>query len=702
MSGGASPDLRSLATAAGIAVDWTDAFGKRRTVKSVTLRHLLGALGLAAHTPSDIAASHNRLRQASHAAPTLVTGEVGKPFPMPAGLRSPGAQTRPFEIRLENGEVIEGRGSAIPAIGVPGYHRLRYGDREVTLAIAPSRCVSVEELTGAGRRWGVAAQLYGLRREIDAKTPVGNGGIGDFRDLADLAGVVADARGEAVSIGPVHALFSADPGRASPYAPSSRLFLNPLHADPTAIADLSQIEKALDQADMRMAMVRHNESRLIDWPAAAKAKLAFLRALKSIMAADLAPGGSYGGDFADFVARGGRALRDHAVFEALHAACLKNDPGAHHWRQWPAEFHESGSEAVAAFAAAQAEEVSFHLFLQWLADKSLARAQAAARDAGLGIGILCDLAIGTDGGGSYAWAHRDEVMAGVSIGAPPDLFNQLGQDWGLTALSPRTLVARDFAPFLDTLRAGMRHAGGLRIDHILGFARLWLVPDGATPDEGAYLAYPLATMLRLVALESWRHQAIVIGEDLGTVPPGLREALEDIGVIGMRVLWFERDENAYKSASSWPRTATAMTTTHDLPTVAGWWTGRDIDWREKLALFGHGGSAATERAARDEDRAALWSAFTTEGLVTDREPQPGAQAEPVVDAAIAFVADTPADLVLIPLEDILGETEQPNLPGTVAEHPNWCRRLPIATQGLAEPPAAARRLRSLSRRRGKP
>ncbi|CAH1654008.1 MULTISPECIES: 4-alpha-glucanotransferase [unclassified Chelatococcus] len=702
MNAAATPDLRSLAIAAGIAVDWTDAFGRRRTVKADTLSHLLSSLGLAAQTSAEIAASHNDLQQASRAAPTLVTGVAGKALRLPSSLKRADADAMPFEIVLENGALLQGRGSVIPAIDLPGYHKLRCADREVTLAMAPRRCITVEDLAGAGRRWGVAAQLYGLRRDITATTPVGNGGIGDFRDLADLAVAVADARGEAVSIGPVHALFTADPGRNSPYAPSSRLFLNPLHADPAAIADFARIEKAIDQADVRMALARHNESRLIDWPMAARAKLALLRALKSAMAADLAPGGTLAEDFAACLARGGQALRDHAVFETLHAACLKNDPGAHHWRQWPAEFHDPRSEAVAAFAAAQAEEVSFHQFLQWLSDKSLAQAQARARDAGLGIGIIYDLAIGTDGGGSYAWAHRDDVMAGVSVGAPPDLFNQLGQDWGLTALSPRTLAARDFAPFLDTLRASMRHAGGLRIDHILGFARLWLVPDGAAPGEGAYLSYPLATMLRLVALESWRHQAIVIGEDLGTVPPGLREALQDIGLLGMRVLWFEREGGAFKEAPAWPRTAAAMTTTHDLPTVAGWWAGRDIDWREKLSLFGHGSSAANERAAREDDRTALWSAFTRQGIVTDDEPPPVAQSAQVVDAAIDFVADTPADLALIPLEDVVGVTEQPNLPGTVAEHPNWRRRLPTATQDLAKQPAAARRLRSLSRRRGKP
>ncbi|MBS7696520.1 MULTISPECIES: 4-alpha-glucanotransferase [unclassified Chelatococcus] len=701
MSPAATSDLRSLAKAAGIAVEWTDAFGKRQTVKPDTLRHLLSALGLAARTPAEIAASNSHLRRAARAAPTLVTGDVGKPLPLPPGLKHADAETVPFEIVLENGHVLRGRGSVIPPIDLPGYHKLRCADHEVTLAIAPSRCTTVEDLAGSGPRWGMAAQLYGLRRDTSVKIPVGNGGIGDFGDLADLAGVVADAGGEAVSIGPVHALFTADPSRTSPYAPSSRLFLNALHADPVAIADLARVEAALDHADVRLVMARNNEGRLIDWPSAARAKLAFLRALKSVMAADLAPGGALADDFAAFLARGGQPLRDHAVFETLHAACLKNDPQAHHWRQWPADFHDPGSKAVAAFAEAQAEDVSFHLFLQWLADKSLARAQAAARDAGLGIGVICDLAIGTDGGGSYAWAHRDDVMAGVSVGAPPDLFNQLGQDWGLTALSPRTLAARDFAPFLDTLRASMRHAGGLRIDHILGLARLWLVPDGATPDEGAYLTYPLATMLRLVALESWRHQAIVIGEDLGTVPPGLRESLHDISLLGMRVLWFERGEKAFKPARSWPRTAAGMTTTHDLPTVAGWWASRDIDWREKLSLFGHHTSAATERTARDADREALWSAFAKQGLVTGEKPPPE-MPEPVVDAAIDFVADTPADLVLIPLEDILGETEQPNLPGTVAEHPNWCRRLPVATRKLAKQPAAARRLRSLSRKRGKP
>jgi 4-alpha-glucanotransferase len=334
--------------------------------------------------------------------------------------------------------------------------------------------------------------------------------------------------------------------------------------------------------------------------------------------------------------------------------------------------------------------VRYHIFLQWVAARSFAAAQVAARAAGMRIGLISDLAIGMDRAGSHAWARQSDLLLGLSIGAPPDIFNPRGQDWGLTGFSPRALVARGFEPFLATLRAALAHAGGVRIDHIMGLMRLWLVPRGAPASEGAYLAYPLEDLLRLLALESHRHGAVVIGEDLGTVPPGFRARLRRAGIAGMDVMWFERTRLSYRKPARWRRDAVAMTTTHDLPTVAGWWSGEDIRTRRALGL-----GAVGEEEERRQDRGRLWRAFTAAGTAQGAPP-PVRQPAAAVDAALGYVAQSPAPLMLAPLEDLLALEAQPNLPGTIDEHPNWRRRLVPAAKDLFDAPEVEARARIIA------
>jgi 4-alpha-glucanotransferase len=279
------------------------------------------------------------------------------------------------------------------------------------------------------------------------------------------------------------------------------------------------------------------------------------------------------------------------------------------------------------------------------------------------------------------------MLQRVSVGAPPDLFNQAGQAWGLTTFSPRAMRTEGFSAFIDMLRAAFAHAGGIRIDHILGLRRLWLVPEGESARNGAYLRYPLEDLLRLIALESWRHRAIVIGEDLGTVPPGFRERLDEHGIAGIRVLWFERavDGNDFKPPQEWDRNAVGTTTTHDLPTVAGWWRGSDIAWRNRIGqTSARPDGQDPEQAAQEErtsDRAALWRAFQQAGVAAPDVSAPPPDSAPV-DEALAFVAATPGPLVTFPLEDLLALDEQPNLPGSIDEHPNWRRRLSLPIDEL--------------------
>lgn len=659
--------LRDRARRAGIAPDWTDVTGKARSVAPETLKRLLALIG------ADEPASP---------VPPLVTGQIHQAIPLP-----PAVGTGAAVLVLESGDRTDitvhpgddGR-CWVPPVDRTGYHRLLLGDREITLAVAPPRCFGLDEVARGGRMWGLAAQIYSLRS-------AGDGGIGDSRGIVELARAAGRAGADAVALSPIHALFTAEPGRFGPYSPSSRLFLNPLLADPAALFGAGRVAAAIRAAGVAEALRRGESRTLIDWPDAAWAKLALFRALFDGF--DAEAGGGLAEEFAGFVRAGGSLLQDHARFEALHAARLAADPADRDWRRWPAALRDPRSSAVAEFAAAQDREVRFHLFLQWLADRAFAAAQAEARSAGMRLGLIADLAVGMDATGSHAWSRPSDVLGGASIGSPPDAFNADGQNWTLAAISPRAMVETGFAPFLDTLRATLRHAGGIRIDHVMGLARLWLVPDGMAPTEGAYLSYPVEDLLRLVALESHRHRAVVIGEDLGTLPWGFAGLLADRAVAGMRVLWFEREGEGFKPAERWDAGAVAMSSTHDLPPVAGWWRGTDIAARAELGRYADGG--ASERAQRDADRTRLWQAVGA-------GPEPD-QTGPVVDAALRFVARSPSRLALIPLEDALGLEQQPNLPGTIDEYPNWRRRLDrTASEALAEPTAAAR-LAALRRER---
>ena len=628
--------LAALAEAAGITTRWRDVHGKQHDVAPPTLRAVLRAIGLPADTGSDIADSRARLQEDRAALPPLLVVDGDESVEL----------HQPWRIMLEDGTTRSGAGPM--RISAPGYHRLETGDRSHDLAVAPPRCHP------APRSWGIAAQLYGLRRAGDA-------GIGDFAALADLVRAAARQGAAAVAVSPVHAQFSADPLRFSPYAPSSRIMLNVLHANaPHGDATLEA-------------------ARLVDWPDAARARLAQFRALFAA--------GADRDALARFRAERGPTLEAHARFEALHGHLYGRDPALWHWHRWPEEYRTPDNAAVGAFARTHADDVAFHAWLQFRADRDLAAAQAAARDSGMAVGLIADLAVGTDAGGSHAWSRQDEVLSGLSIGAPPDLLNMKGQDWGLVTFSPHGLYRHGHAAFIELLRGALRHAGGVRIDHAMGLRRLWVIPDGADPAEGAYLRYPFTDLLRLVRLESWRHRAVILAEDLGTVPDGFSAQLAQAGVLGMRVLWFERDEDGpFRRPAAWARDAAAMTSTHDLPTVAGWWLGRDIDWRARIGLVPDRAAAEAERAA---DRAALWQAFRDSGAAPEGT---GPTPEAAATAACAHVARAASTLALLPLEDILAQEEQPNLPGTLDEHPNWRRRYPAPAADLLDTPAVAARL----------
>ena len=668
--------LAELASAAGLSVDWVDANGRAQQVTPEAQRQLLEALGHPAQNEQQIRDSLEALQQARHAAlqPPLLTLELG------ANLHLPGhAADSAYKLTREDGQVLNGRldgQASLPCPEHPGYYRLEIGVAQLTLAVTPSACRSVQELCGKRRAWGLSAQLYGLRRE-------GDGGLGDTRALEELVRHAANLGADALAISPVHAMFGARPDHYSPYSPSSRLFFNVLHAAPSQLLGRDAVARAIASCGLQEEMARLERLDLIDWPAVSEARQRLLSQLyRDFRAHD----GALFGDFTAFCDSGGDALLQHCRFEALHGHMLRRGESAD-WRHWPQALRDPHGPAVRAFAADYADEVGLHAFGQWLIAHGLESAQTAASGSGMGIGLIADLAVGADPAGSQAWSRQGELLNGVTVGAPPDILNRRGQDWGVAAFSPEGLQRHGFRAFIEMLQANLAHAGGIRIDHVMGLQRLWVIPRGGEPKDGAYLRYPLQDLLRLLALESHRHRALVVGEDLGTVPEGLREELARRNILGMRVLLFEQQHGRFTAPQHWPRDALATTTTHDLPTLNGWFAGHDIDWRLRA---GHGDPQreADDRAERQRETAALQQALTERGAGTNKE-------EERLNACIDYVASTPAPLVLLPLEDATAQQEQPNLPGPGDLHPNWRRRYALPARELLEQAQTHERLERL-------
>ncbi len=693
--------LHNLAKAAGLSIEWIDAFGTPQKVAPQTLTAVLKALQLNCESTAECEASITLLaeEELELAIPPLITVQVGIDIKFSPFARLHGM---PYRIVFEQGDEVSGlisesltHPATIPATEHIGYHRLYIGDTyAVTLAVAPLRCFSVADAIGSdgsGERpalWALAAQLYSLRRKGKI---IGDAGIGDFSALDILAGRAAAHGASAIAISPVHAMFSANPYQYSPYSPSSRLFFNVLHIDPAAISGEQALANAIARLDLAEEGKRLQECELVDWPAAGRWKLAVLRDLFDHF--DIH--NDEWKDFEQFRLEGGVALEDHARFEALDAT-LRSKGSDGNWRYWPAQYQDPRSDAVALFAADHANEITFHVFLQWQAACGLQRAQQNAREAGMKIGLITDLAVGAESRGSQAWSRQNQMLDGVSVGAPPDLLGPRGQNWGLAAFSPRALRRQGFQAYIEMLRAAFHHAGGVRIDHILGLARLWLVPTGADGRHGVYLRYPFDDLIRLIALESYRYKAIVIGEDLGTVPPGFSEALADAGLMGIRVLWFEQQGGGFRPAALWSSQAIATTGTHDLPTVRGWWRARDIGWRATLDLLAPGTTPAQAYAERMQERSML-----AQALNIDHPSWIVEETDSIapLDEILDFVGSTPAPLVIIPLEDMLALEEQPNLPNTINTHPNWQRRLPLSVDHLLDNPDVAKRLAILNHAR---
>jgi 4-alpha-glucanotransferase len=559
----------------------------------------------------------------------------------------------------------------------------------------PARCHEPEDLASGGRRWGVSVQLYTVRSAT-------NWGIGDFADLRELVRSAAAAGADFVGLNPLHALFAADPGHCSPYSASSRHALNVLYIAverAPGFADCAAARAEVADPAFQQELDRLREVPFVDYAAVARAKLGVLRSVYAHFRREHVETRSVEGlAFEAFLAGRGETLRLHALFEAIDEVMRSRREATGGWLSWPAAYRDPRGRVVSAFERSAAERVGFHAWLQWVADRQLGEAAAAAREAGMAIGLYGDYAVGVDAGGSEVWSRQHVYRLDAGVGAPPDALALLGQDWGIPPMDPLALMAEDFQSFAQLMRDNMRHCGALRLDHVMSLYRLWWVPRGLPASEGGYVRYPLDDLLGVVARESRANRCLVIGEDLGTVPREMSLAMRAFGVNHYKVLMFEKAAHGpFTPPGSWRRGAMAAVTTHDLPTLASWWAGTDIELRARLGLYPDEATRAAVQAERERDRELLVDALAAAGV---RPRWPVDRFEPHFAAAVhAFLAATRSALVAVQAEDLLGMLDPVNVPGTSTEHANWQRKLSGDLHELLEGPAAQPVLEALRRLR---
>ncbi|MET0971566.1 MAG: 4-alpha-glucanotransferase [Tardiphaga sp.] len=656
-------DIRKLAVANDIAPDYQDARGEMVQVADDVLADLLAAIGISPEADPALRES------ASALPPVLVVTSVDGSAEIPVPHIAPGTEVA-WRLGLEDGRSSEGRtrvksNATLPLGMVPhGYHRLAVAgaDNDTVLIVSPGACWLPPALADGERASGISLQLYLLRSEP-------NFGIGDFGDLKRFAPLAARQGCDVIGVNPLHQMFLDAPELASPYSPASRYLLNILYIDLAALPEWTSA--AVQAAVMAPAFIARlaqcRAAPLVDYTAVTELKLAVLRAAFGTFETAASP--ERRAELDAFVTAAGPRLRNASRFQILRST-LGPDSAA-----WPSAYRDAASDVVARLVEQQSGEVDFLNWTQWVADVQLAEAQRACAQSGMQIGLYRDLAVGCDRSGAETWSEPDAFLRGVSVGAPPDILNPAGQDWGLPPFNPAALRAQAYAPFRDLVRANMRHAGGLRIDHVMGLKRLYCIPDGRPASEGAYIAYPLDDMLGIIALESQRNECIVVGEDLGTVPPGFRERLAEANILSYRVVMFEQQDDGFIAPDAYPAKAVAVAGSHDMATLSGWLAGSDIDLKERLGLYPGSDEATRQRADRARELAGLQQVLSDEKAAIAPEQ--------FASSMHRFLGQTRSILAVAQLDDLIGEAEPVNVPGTV-DHPNWRRKYQAPLEALDE------------------
>ena len=562
-------------------------------------------------------------------------------------------------------------------------------DARFRLIVAPACCYVPEIFQKGGRLWGIALQLYSLQSQR-------NWGIGDFRDLADVIEWAGKGLGASmIGLNPLHALKNTKPYHISPYSPNSRLFLNELYIDVESVFECRtapEVAKRLADPPFRAQIEAARQSKLVDYDGVASAKReilslcyqAFLRDNFEGTEPDLKPNTDRGRRFHQYVLEEGAPLIQYALFHVLEEE-RREESGAVMWTDWPEGYRVPVSDAVREFERRHMRRVRYFLYLQWLAAEQLGALMKKTAEAGMSIGLYHDLALGSDRHGADAWRFQDVLALRADCGAPPDAFAPEGQNWGFSPADPIRLRASGYQYVIELLRNNLRYGGAIRLDHVMALFRLFWIPRGAPASQGTYVHYPAEELLAILALESVRARTLVIGEDLGTVPDWVRHRLGAAGILSYRVFYFERTEiGDWKAPAAYPAQSLAVVTTHDLPTLSGYWEGADIGTRADLGLIATEESRLAALAERQRDKARILAALKFEGLLPPGVSDDSAMTWELAHAIHQYLARTPAWMVLANVEDVIGLRVQTNVPGTVDQQPNWQRKLNVTIEELMQ------------------
>lgn len=686
--------LDSAALAAGISPNYINAHGKPQDIPAETKLRLLEAM--------------NR---------TVVPKEVPTPLPVvqvfTAGQRMQlaleGEGEFSWQLTTEEGYVHHGHASGGKKLSLPtklpeGYHSLVVTQQKQSWAsriiVAPPRCYEPAALLQGKKLWGACVQLYTLRSEA-------NWGIGDFGDLKHMLADVAKRGGAFIGLNPIHSLYPANPESASPYSPSSRRWLNIIYIDVNAVEDFQSSKAA--QAWWKKSAVQEQlnaarDAEWVDYSAVTALKIAALRLAWQQFS--LRKGNDEQViEFDRFVAEGGEGLFYQAAYDALHDSQVSEDAGRWGWPVWPEGYRDAHSPEVKKFCEEHRDEVNFWLWLQYLAWRQFKACWDASQHDNMPIGLYRDLAVGVAEGGSETWCDRELYCLKASVGAPPDILGPLGQNWGLPPMDPHVIVARAYQPFIEMLRANMTHCGALRIDHVMSMLRLWWIPYGETADKGAYVQYPVDDLLSILALESQRHRCMVIGEDLGTVPVEIVGKLRDSGVYSYKVLYFEHDgEKQFKAPASWPRQSMAVATTHDLPTLRGYWNSGDLTLGKTLGLYPDEEVLAGLYEDRERAKQGMLEGLHKYGCLPKRAGHKAAlmtMTDTLNRGMQRYIADSHSALLGLQPEDWLDMAEPVNIPGTSDQYKNWRRKLTRSLEAMFADERVNRLLKDLDKRRKK-
>jgi 4-alpha-glucanotransferase len=714
-----TPDqlLDQAASAFGIEPGFWDIWGKHRTTGPATTHALLAAMGVPSDTSEQIAtALARRVRRewVNLLPPAVVVSESAArvllvSVPMESAGRCAGVM-----IRREDGNTTElsfdlqkyadvdkaefdGRTFLRKQLPMPsdlplGYHdiSIRVGtlSAETRYIVTPDRAWTHPTLGRTGRVAGVSLSLYGVRSAR-------NWGCGDFRDLQALIDWVSEQlHASFLGLNPLHAIHNRRPFNTSPYLPNCTFYQNFLYLDVEGIQDYSLCRRAQrlrwkKETCTEIESLRNSE--LVEYERVSALKLRFLKLLFVQFLRESRRGSLRGQAFRAYIAKEGSLLEKFATYCALDEYLHRRDPRIWVWTQWPEQYRDPESAATRAFRAKHWRSVMFYQYLQWQIDQQLGRAQQWARSRRLSIGLYHDLALATDHVGADLWAHRPFFIPDCRVGAPPDDFAPGGQDWGFPPPNSEHHRENGYRLFAESIRKNCRHGGALRIDHVMRLFRLYWIPQGASAEAGAYVRELSDDYLRVLALESVRNRVLLIGEDLGTVVPEIRESLAAFGVLSYRLFYFEQNGGRFRSYTEYPQQALVSSTTHDLPTLAGFWTGVDIEARYRAGKLDEE-TRQRQLAARAGEKQKMLNSLHEAGLLTPEMPR-SADAYPEMtgelhNAVVGFLALTPSQLLAINQEDLTKELQQQNLPGTTAEYPNWQRKMRFTVEQLRGDPQA--------------